>query len=55
MIKKDVIFNEVKLIYKKLEKADSIANESVKNDDSMKHVNLTDLLQFVRVRNTDLH
>jgi hypothetical protein len=51
MIKRDVVFNEVKLIFKK--SADSAEAESVKND-SMKNVDLTDLLQSVRVRNTDL-
>jgi trehalose/maltose hydrolase-like predicted phosphorylase len=55
MIKRDVIFNEIKLIYKKSQSADSVATESMKNDDSMKHVNLTDLLQSMRMRNTDLH
>jgi hypothetical protein len=53
MIRKDVIFNEIKLIYKKFESFDT--SESVRNDDSMKNVNITDLLQSVRVRNTDLH
>jgi hypothetical protein len=46
MIKRDVVFNEVKLIFKK-------SAESVRND-SMKNVDFTDLLQSVRVRNTDL-
>ncbi len=53
IIKKTVIFNEVKLIYKKLDSSNLF--ESVKNDDSMKHVNLIDLLQSVRMRNTNLH
>jgi hypothetical protein len=55
MIKKNVIFNEIKLIYKKSQSADSIAIESVRNDDSMKNVDLTDLLQSVKMRNIDLH
>jgi hypothetical protein len=45
------VFNEVKLIFKK--SADSVEAESVRND-SMKNVDLTDLLQLVRMRNTDL-
>jgi hypothetical protein len=45
------VFNEVKLIFKK--STDSVEAESVKND-SMNNVDLTDLLQSVRVRNTDL-
>jgi hypothetical protein len=53
MIRKDVIFNEVKLIYKKLKTSDS--SKSVRNDDSMKNVDLTDSLQSVRMRNIDLH
>ncbi len=48
-----MIFNEVKLIYKKFKTSDS--SESVKNDDSMKNVDLTDLLQSMRMKNTDLH
>ncbi len=55
MIRRDVIFNEVELIYKKSQSTDSVATESVRDDDSMKHVNLTDLLQSMRMRNTDLH
>jgi hypothetical protein len=51
MIKRDVVFNEVKLIFKK--SADSVEIESMKND-SMKNVNLIDLLQSMRVRNIDL-
>jgi hypothetical protein len=51
MIKRDVVFNEVKLIFKK--SADSVEAESVKND-SMKNVDLTDLLQSMKVKNTDL-
>jgi hypothetical protein len=51
MIKRDVVFNEVKLIFKK--SADSVEIESVK-DDSIKNVDLTDLLQSMRVRNIDL-
>jgi hypothetical protein len=47
------VFNEVKLIFKKSQSADSVEAESVKND-SMKNVDLTDLLQSMRVRNTDL-
>jgi hypothetical protein len=45
------VFNEAKLIFKK--STDSVEAESVR-DDSMKNVDLTDLLQSVRVRNTDL-
>jgi hypothetical protein len=51
MIKKNVVFNEIKLIFKK--SADSVEIESMRND-SMKNVDLTDLLQSVRVRNTNL-
>jgi hypothetical protein len=51
MIKRDVVFNEAKLIFKK--STDSAEVETVKND-SMKNVDLTDLLQSVRMRNTDL-
>ncbi len=51
MIRRNVVFNEVKLIFKK--SAVSVEAESVKND-SMKNVDLTDLFQSVRVRNTDL-
>ncbi len=51
MIRRDVVFNKAKLIFKK--STDSVEAESVKND-SMKNVDLTDLLQSVRVRNTDL-
>jgi hypothetical protein len=47
------VFNEVKLIFKKSQTADSVEAQSVR-DDSMKNVDLTDLLQSVRVRNTDL-
>ncbi len=53
MIKRDVVFNEVKLIFKKSQTADSVEAQSMK-DDSMKNVDLTDLLQSMRVRNTDL-
>jgi hypothetical protein len=53
MIKRDVVFNEVKLIFKKSQTADSVKAQSVKND-SMKNIDLTDLLQSVRMRNTDL-
>jgi hypothetical protein len=53
MIKQDVVFNEVKLIFKKSQSADSVEAESVR-DDSMKNVDLIDLLQSMRVRNTDL-
>ncbi len=51
MIRRDVVFNEVKLIFKK--STDSVETESVKND-SMKNVDLTDLLQSMRMKNTDL-
>ncbi len=50
-----MIFNEVKLIYKKSQLADAVVTESVKNHESIKHVNLIDLLQLVRMRNTNLH
>ncbi len=53
MIRRNVVFNEVKLIFKKSQTADSVEAQSVR-DDSMKNVDLTDLLQSVRVRNTDL-
>jgi hypothetical protein len=45
------VFNEVKLIFKK--SADSVEAELVRND-FIKNVNLTDLLQSMRVRNTNL-
>jgi hypothetical protein len=51
MIKRDVVFNEVKLSFKK--SADSIEVESVR-DDSMKNIDLTDLLQSMKVKNIDL-
>jgi hypothetical protein len=45
------VFNEAKLTFKK--STDSAEAESVRND-SMKNVDLTDLLQSVGMRNTDL-
>ncbi len=53
MIKRNVVFNEIKLIFKKSQTIDSTEAKSMKND-SMKNVDLTDLLQSVRVKNTDL-
>ncbi len=53
MIKRDVVFNEVKLIFKKFQTTDSIEAESVRNN-SMKNVDLIDLLQSMRMKNTDL-
>jgi hypothetical protein len=53
MIRRDVVFNEVKLIFKKSQTADSVEAQSVR-DDSMKNVDFTDLLQSVGVKNIDL-
>jgi hypothetical protein len=53
MIKRDVVFNEVKQIFKKSQSTDSVKAESVKNN-SMKNVDLTDLLQSMKMKNTDL-
>jgi hypothetical protein len=52
VVRRDVVFNEAKLTFKK--SPDSADAEPV-GDDSMENVDLTDLLQSVGVRNTDLH
>ncbi len=53
IIKQNVVFNEIKLIFKKSQSTDLIDAESMKND-LMKNVDFTDLIKSMRVKNINL-